>query len=319
MDSADRSSKGMGMHYRVLAYYKLVPIEDPLLLMRAHKEFFQGRETTGRIYISHEGVNGQMSGLPADTAEYMEWLRGDSRFSDIEFKIQYWYENAFPRMTVKVRPHLVGIDGELDLSKQATHVSPQEWREMLESDEEYLKIDVRNDYEWEIGHFDGFERPEAKTFRDFSTYLQKLAQRCDPKKTKVMMCCTGGIRCEFYSPMVKEAGFEQVYQLQGGIIKYAEAERGKHWKGKLFVFDDRLGVEVNPDDDEVIGRCHHCATASDRLFNCANVECNELFICCEACLHDWRGCCCAECTDAPRLRNYQEGLGKPFRRLHLIS
>lgn len=307
------------MSYRVLAYYKLVRVDDPAELMRSHKKFFDGRDVSGRIYISEEGINGQMSGAFGDAADYIDWLHRDPRFADMEFKEQEWHENAFPRMTVKVRRHLVGIDGELDLTKQATHVSPKQWREMLESGEEFLKIDVRNDYEWEIGHFDGFERPEAKTFRDFPAYLQKLAERCDPKKTKVMMCCTGGIRCEFYSPMVKEAGFEQVYQLQGGIIKYAAEEQGRHWKGKLFVFDDRLGVEVNPNDDEVIGRCCHCETPADRLFNCANVECNELFISCEECLHQWKGCCQTDCTEAPRMRDYRDGVGKPFRRLHLLQ
>jgi len=300
---------------QVLAYYFITPIDDPALEVARHKEFFEGRDVSSRIYISGEGINGQMSASVEDGRAYMDWVRSDSRFADVEFKIQQWPVHPFPRVTVKVREQLVAMDCHVDFSKGADHVSAAEWRDMLESNRDYLKVDVRNDYEWDVGHFEGFERPECQTFRDFPGYVEQLKEGCEPEQTDVMICCTGGIRCEFYGPLLKEAGFRNVYQLQGGIIKYGEKERGRHWKGKLFVFDDRMAVDVNPDSDEVVGRCHHCSAPSDQFVNCANVECNNLFLCCSNCLESHKGCCCDDCKEAPRVRDYREAIGHPFRRL----
>jgi UPF0176 protein len=179
-----------------------------------------------------------------------------------------------------------------------------------------LILDVRNDYEWKIGHFDGAEKPKLKTFREFPDYAKALKADHDPKKTKVMMYCTGGIRCELYSSLMKDEGFDAVFQLDGGVLNYIKEERGKHWKGKLFVFDDRLAVPVNEEDDEVIGKCHHCDASIDRVYNCANTRCNELFVCCSECLEKFQGCCQTSCTESPYLRPYQQGVHKPFRKLH---
>lgn len=304
------------MTVAVLAYYILTPIEEPEVEVARHKAFFKGRDAMARIYIAREGINGQMSASHADAEAFMAWMRSDPRFAETEFKIQLWHEHPFPRMTVKVREQLVAMDCPVDLANGARHVSPAEWREMLESGRDLLKIDVRNDYEWDLGHFEGFDRPECETFRQFPEFVEKLKKSRDPAQTDVMICCTGGIRCEFYGPLLKEAGFRNVYQLQGGIIKYAEQERGKHWKGRLFVFDDRLGVPVNPDDDEIIGKCRHCSEPSDHFANCANVECNELFLCCPSCLERNLGCCSEACAEAPRVRDYREATFRPFRRLN---
>ena len=120
---------------------------------------------------------------------------------------------------------------------------------MLEKkDENTLLLDVRNDYESAIGHFEGAERPPIKTFREFPDYAEALAKQKNPQKTKVMMYCTGGIRCEVYSALLKEKGFEEVYQLHGGVINYGHKMGNKHWKGKLFVFDDRLSVPISEDE-----------------------------------------------------------------------
>lgn len=307
------------MTYYALAYYIFTPIENPYREVKNHKRFFKDRDVTGRIYISEEGINGQMSGAQEDAEAYMIWLR--EFFPEVKFKIHTTDENIFPRMTVKTRKQLVALDEPVDMSKGGEHVSPKRWREMLESDEEYLLLDVRNDYEWEIGHFEGSTLPPLKKFRDFPRYADELKNTKDPKTTKVMMCCTGGIRCELYSALLKERGFESVYQLDGGIIAYGQQEGRAHWKGKLFVFDDRLAVSIDGSDDvEPIAHCTHCKTPADTHYNCANMDCNNLFICCEACIEKTKGCCCTTCEAAQRVRPFDKSRkNKPFRKKHLLE
>jgi len=304
--------------YFVLAYYHFTPIEDPQLEVSRHKAFFAGRDVTGRIYISEQGINGQMSGAVEDAQAYMVWMQKDSRFEQMEFKIHRHPEQAFPRMTVKYRKQLVAIDTDVDMSQKGEHVSPAEWLEMLNSGEDYLVLDVRNDYEWEIGHFEGATLPPCQTFREFPSYADQLKQEIDPATTKVMMYCTGGIRCELFSALLKQKGFQHVYQLHGGVVKYGLETQGEHWKGKLFVFDDRLAVPISNELKEPVGSCHHCHAPADIYYNCANMDCNELFTCCPDCFTRFKGCCQESCMHSVRLRPHQpQDAHKPFRKKHL--
>ena len=161
-------------------------------------------------------------------------------------------------MTVKEREQLVAFDRQVDLKNRGEHLSPKEWDQVLEN-EDYLLIDARNDYEMDIGHFENAELPPVKNFREFTEYTQ---ERLLPKKEeigdkKILMYCTGGIRCEYYSAYLKEEGFDNVYQLDGGVINYGHEVGKGHWRGKLFVFDDRLACQVG-ESDECISSCHHC-------------------------------------------------------------
>ena len=131
-----------------------------------------------------------------------------------------------------------------------------------------------------------------------------------------MMYCTGGIRCESYSALLKKEGFEQVYQLDGGVINYGLEEGNKHWKGRLFVFDDRLSVPISEEGQEtLISHCHQCDTPTDVYYNCANMDCNALFLSCPTCAEKLAGCCSAECVEAPRVRPFEKKeRPKPFRK-----
>lgn len=305
--------------YTVLAYYSFVPVEDPHQEVALHKKFFEDKDVTSRIYISEQGINGQMSASNQDAELYIEWMHSRPQYKDLVFKKHYYHEQVFPRKTVKYRKKLVGYDKEVDISKTGEHVSPAQWKEMLENAPDKLLIDVRNDYEWKLGNFSGAELPPCETFREFEKYGEDLKQRIDPSKTPIMMYCTGGIRCELYSAVLKDLGFEKVYQLDGGIINYGLQEGGKHWNGKLFVFDDRLAVPISDDPTPVIGTCHHCGTPNESYLNCANMDCNHLFLCCPTCSETFAGCCCEDCKNAERVRPYhRETVHKPFRRAHLI-
>jgi UPF0176 protein len=133
-----------------------------------------------------------------------------------------------------------------------------------------------------------------------------------------MMYCTAGIRCELYSALLKEKGFKKVYQLDGGVMKYGKEVGKDLWKGKLFVFDDRLSVPIDGKSDEVISICSECKKPSDVYYNCANMDCNALFLSCPECAEKRKGCCCAVCQRAERVRPFN-GLSKPFRRAHLLD
>lgn len=303
----------MGQEYYVLAFYIFTTIEDPDLEVRKHHNFFESRDIRSRIYISNQGINAQMSAAQEDAIAYMEWMREDPRFVSIDFKIHFAKEQVFPKKTVKVRKQLVALDHNANLALGGEHLSPKEWDKVLSEETDILLLDVRNDYEWKIGHFTGAVKPELDLFRKFPAYVKELKQQYGPDK-KVLMYCTGGIRCELYSALMKEEGFEKVYQLQGGVIKYGLETEGSQWEGKLFVFDDRLAVPVKQ-ESEILGECIYCKSPSDTYYNCANMECNELFLCCPSCAKSSSGCCSTICLGADRLRPYdQSERPKPFRK-----
>jgi UPF0176 protein len=304
------------MKYRVLAFYCLTKLEDPRLEVSKQKEFFLTRDLKSRIYISEEGINGQMSAHEDHAQEYMDWLSSDPRFATVSFKIHLASEHAFPKATIKYRKQLVAVDCEVALDQGGAHIQPVEWDKMLaEKDADTLILDVRNEYEWEVGHFDGAELPPLDTFRQFPLYAKELKEQRDPKKTKVMMYCTGGIRCEYYSAIMKKEGFDQVFQLDGGVIQYGLDAGQGNWKGKLFVFDDRLVVPISDEEAPTISTCIHCRKASDSYYNCANMDCNELFTSCPECVKQLRGCCCSDCRDQGRVRPVADDANpKPFRK-----
>ena len=302
-------------NYLVIAFYRFVTIESPQDEVLRQQEFCKQRDILGRVYISEQGINGQMSAEENAAQEYMRWMQQSPYFKDVFFKIDPYHEHAFPKLTIKYRKQLVALDAEADLSQSGEHVSPSLWKEMLEANEDRVLLDVRNDYEWKVGRFDGAEVPPCETFREFQQYADDLKQKVDPKNTPVMMYCTGGIRCEIYSAFLKEKGFEKVYQLDGGVINYGHQEGSEHWLGKLFVFDDRLTVPISQEQTKVIGTCHHCGTQNESYYNCANMDCNKLFLCCQDCLKTFIGCCGEDCTHSPKLRPYQQqNAHKPFRK-----
>ncbi|KIC73495.1 hypothetical protein DB44_BF00200 [Candidatus Protochlamydia amoebophila] len=301
----------------VLAYYHFTAIADPHQEVKAHKEFFKDRNITSRIYLSEQGINGQMSGKREDAEAYMNWLHANPLFETMPFKIHSHHENVFPRQTVKYRKQLVALDEDVDMNQTGQHISPLEWKELLEKEKRPLLLDVRNEYEWQVGRFDGAECPPCDTFREFKEYAENLKTQVNPEQTPIMMYCTGGIRCELYSSLLKKEGFKEVYQLEGGIINYGLKQGSEHWLGKLFVFDDRLTIPISQEPAPVIGSCHHCQTSNETYYNCANMDCNHLYLCCQTCVEKFLGCCCTDCQNAPRVRPYHhQDVHKPFRKRH---
>jgi len=303
--------------YHVIAFYLFTPIDEPHAEVKRQKNFLSQLDTKGRIYISEDGINGQMSASEEASKAYIDWMKEDARYKDIDFKIHLHTEHAFDRLTIKYRKELAALDLSVDTTDGAEHLSAEKWAEIMdEKDPSTIVIDVRNNYESDVGHFEGAICPDLETFRQFPDYIDQLAKEYNPETTRVLMYCTGGIRCELFSPLMRKKGFKQTYQLDGGVIKYGQSVGKKHWEGKLFVFDDRMVVPISDDNDETISHCHNCGANSDTFYNCAHMECNKLFLSCPQCAEALKGCCSVECTKAKKVRPFDPKVQpKPYRRL----
>ena len=301
------------MTYQVLLYYQFTPIEEPQAFAKDHREWLKERSLLGRIYVSDEGLNGTVAGTPEQMEEYMAMVREIPGFESIEFKIDECDYIPFAKLTCKVRKEIVALHEEgVNPFEGGRRLSPEEWRAHFEQDEDFILIDVRNDYESKIGHFEGAICPPVENFYDFPKWLDDAGL---PKDKKVLMYCTGGIRCEKFSVVMKKKGWEDVNQLHGGILNYAKKEQGKHFLGKCFVFDDRLAVPIDPDSQDPLATCEITGQPTDHYLNCANMECNRLFLCSEEGAKTYEGCCSEACMKSEVCRPFDpETVYQPFRK-----
>jgi len=280
-----------------LSFYKYVIIEDPKLLRDDLFRQWQNQQIFGRIYIAREGINAQMSVPEQHWDQFLDQLYSDPRFANVPLKIAVEDDGkSFYKLAVKVRTKIVadGLDdGAFDVTNVGKHLSANEFNEAMEL-EGTIVVDMRNHYESEIGHFENAITPDADTFREELPMV--VEQLKDKKDQKILLYCTGGIRCEKASAYFRHHGFEDVNQLHGGIIEYARQVRNSgipsKFKGKNFVFDDRLGEKIS---DEVISKCHQCGADCDTHTNCANEACHLLFIQCASCQEKNQGCCTPAC------------------------
>jgi len=303
------------MNYEVILYYKFQPIDDPESFCKDHKIEMKNIGLKGRVYIGGEGINGTLGGTPKQIQQYKDYLWSIQGFEDTEFKTDKDDTVPFAKLVCKVRDELVSIhhDG-LNPRNGGNYLEPQEWRKVMEEHDDYVMIDVRNNYESKVGHFEGAMTPDVENFYDFPQWLDE-AEKEIPKDKKVLMYCTGGIRCEKFSVLMKQKGWDDVNQLHGGILRYAKEEDGKHFKGKCFVFDDRLVVPVNKENLEPIARCEITGKPADSYINCANMECNKLFVCSEEGAKLMDGCCSQECKQSEYKRPFDpDNAFRPFRK-----
>ncbi|PWW28315.1 UPF0176 protein [Cytobacillus oceanisediminis] len=294
--------------YRVLLYYMYVPIEDPEEFAREHKAFCNELGLKGRILVANEGINGTVSGPVEQTDRYMEMMRQDPRFAKMVFKIDEADGHAFPKMKVRARRELVTLRLEDDVNpNQLTgeYLEPKEFYKMLQ-DEDTVVLDARNDYEYDLGHFRGAIRPDIKNFRDLPEWVRENKEMLGDKK--IITYCTGGIRCEKFSGWLLKEGFKDVAQLHGGIVTYGKDPevQGDLWDGQLYVFDDRIGVQVNQKEHVVVGKDYFSGEPCERYVNCANPECNKKILCSEENEHKYMRSCSDECRIHPRNRYITE-------------
>jgi UPF0176 protein len=292
--------------YQVLLYYHYTPIENAEEFREQHHLFCLDLDLRGRIIVAPEGLNGTVSGTVESCRIYMETLQNDPRFKGIEFKIDDSEEPAFAKLHVRVKQEIVH-SGLLDIKpyeRTGIHLEPKDFKKMKD-DEDVVILDVRSNYEHSVGKFKNAITLDIENFREFPDKVNELEHL---KGKKIVTYCTGGIKCEKASAFLLEKGFENVYQLHGGIIKYGIETDGEDFEGKCYVFDNRLTVDINRKNPTVISRCHVCDTISDRMVNCANPECNIHVPICEKCGWDLDGACSDECKTHPKKRPY-DGTG----------
>jgi len=289
--------------YQIILYYNFSPIKNVPMFRADHKRKCQSLDLLGRVYVSENGINGTLAGTPENIEIYKNFLREQPGFEKTEFKEDASDRRPFVKLICRIRPEVVALyaDESIDPSKErGKHLTPRQWREVLESKEDIQLIDVRNNYESAIGYFEGAIRPDVKNFFDFPKWLEEA--KLDKNK-KTLMYCTGGIRCEVFSLYMEKKGFKDVEQLHGGIINYGKQEKGAHYKGKCFVFDDRLAVPIGG-EQESLTKCEITGEPCDAYLNCANMDCNRLFICSLEGARKFNGCCSEECSRAKKLRPF---------------
>ncbi len=268
----------MSPRFTVLLYYKYVRLPDPEAFARAHRTLCASLGLQGRILVAEEGINGTVAGEASAIVQYETALRAHPEFSDIVFKTSFAETPPFHRLEIKVRSEIVtlGTGEDVDpLRDPAPHLSPAEWKRMIE-EEDVVLFDVRNRYESDVGRFKGAITPAIENFRDLPAILPEYESLKD--KT-VLMYCTGGIRCEKASVLFRRAGFQRVFQLEGGIVSYAEQFADAHWEGDCFVFDARMTIPVGPSASRPpVGRCAHTGVPTRNVVNCLHDPCHKMFL-----------------------------------------
>lgn len=251
----------------VVALYKFVTLEDFQSLREPLLDTMNQHGVRGTLLLALEGINGTVAGTREGTSALLEWLRRDPRLADLDWKESFCDEMPFYRTKVKLKKEIVtmGIPGISPNERVGTYVEPRDWNDLI-SDPEVLLIDTRNDYEVSIGTFEGAIDPQTRTFREFPEYVR---QEFDPQKhKKVAMFCTGGIRCEKASSYMLSQGFEEVFHLKGGILKYLETvpEQKSRWNGECFVFDERVAVGhgLKVGEAQLCRACRQPLTPADR-------------------------------------------------------
>lgn len=282
-----------------LSFYRYVVIESPDSFRNDLYEKFESLGVLGRVYVATEGINAQISIPEQHFNAFKEHLQNTSLLHNVPLKIAVEDNGkSFIKLIVKVKNKVVadGLNDEtFDVTNVGRHLSAKEFNEAMD-DPSTIVVDMRNHYESEVGHFKDAVLPDTDTFRETLPVSINMLQ--DKKDSKILLYCTGGIRCEKASAYFKHHGFKDVNQLLGGIIDYhrqikAEGLESK-FIGKNFVFDDRLGERIT---DDVIANCHICGSPCDDHINCANEDCHLLFIQCASCSKKLNGCCSDACMD----------------------
>ncbi|HLO55574.1 MAG TPA: rhodanese-related sulfurtransferase [Saprospiraceae bacterium] len=296
-----------------LSFYQYYHLRNPQIFRDHFYILLSEIEVLGRIYVSYEGVNAQVSVPQHQVEAFKEAMQTITFLQDIRLNFAIEDDGkSFFKLIIKVREKIVadGLDDKtFDVTNKGIHLKAEEFNKLADQ-EDTIIIDMRNHYESEVGYFQNAILPDVETFREALPIVEDMLS--DKKDKNIIMYCTGGIRCEKASAYYKHKGFKNVYQVEGGIIEYARraAELGIENKfiGKNFVFDERLGERISPD---IIAKCHQCGTPSDHHINCANDACHILFIQCPSCGEKYENTCSVKCQEFNRLpEDVKESLRK---------
>ena len=278
---------------KIILYYAFAPVSDPKAVMLWQRTLCQSLNLKGRILISKHGINGTLGGDMDDLKSYVKATREYPGFGKTDFKWSRGRGDEFPKLLVKVREELVAfttpdeiVVGESGIQNGGKHLKPAQVNQLVEErGDEVVFFDGRNAFEAKIGKFKNAIVPDVQTTHDFIAELE--SGKYDHLKDKpVVTYCTGGIRCEILSAVMINRGFNEVYQIEGGIVRYGERYRDKGlWEGSLYVFDSRMNVNFS-EDAKVIGSCEKCASPTSRYRDCLGLGCKDLLLLCDDCNQD---------------------------------
>ncbi|MEJ7610917.1 MAG: rhodanese-related sulfurtransferase [Ferruginibacter sp.] len=302
-----------------VSFYRYFFIEDPVSFRNDLYKKLDALKVFGRIYIAHEGINAQLSFPQSHEKEFTGALENTEGLAGLRINTAVQHEGAensrpgggksFWVLKIKVRDKIVadGIaDPAFSMEKKGRYVNAEEFN-ALSNDADTIIVDMRNHYEYEVGHFENAIEIPSDTFREQLPLAADMLK--DGKEKNIIMYCTGGIRCEKASAFMLHNGFKNVFHLEGGIINYAnivkQQDLPNKFRGKNFVFDDRLGERIT---EEVIAKCHQCGEPADTHTNCLNDGCHLLFIQCEKCAKTFSGCCSTACKTTASLPQEEQAV-----------
>lgn len=275
---------------KVILFYCFTPLPDPEAVRIWQQTLCESLEIKGRVLISPHGINGTLGGEMKALKKYVRNTKSYPGFKRIDFKWSDGTGQDFPRLSIKVRPELVAFGNPAELQVDANgvvgggvHLKPTEVEKLVaERGDEVVFFDGRNAFEAKIGKFKNAVVPEVVTSRDFVAEIES-GKYDDLKDRPVVTYCTGGIRCEVLSSVMKKRGFKEVYQIEGGIVRYGEKFRDKGlWEGSLYTFDGRMAIDFS-ESTKIIGECEKCSAPTKKFRNCANVSCHQLILLCDDC------------------------------------
>ncbi|MEM6997937.1 MAG: rhodanese-related sulfurtransferase [Patescibacteria group bacterium] len=272
---------------KIILYYKFTPVTDPTMTMHWQRELCTRLNLRGRIIISEHGINGTLGGDIEDLKAYKRAMNETDAFKGIEYKWSSGEREDFPKLSIKVRDELVTLapGEEFDVFNKSRGLRPDAWHKYMEENPDVIVLDARNEYESDIGVFKSknLVAPKIKTFKDIKPYLDKL-----PRDQPILTYCTGDIRCEYLSAYMQHIGFDEVYHLDGGIVKYGEKYKDDgFWDGKCYVFDKRMNLAFS-DQANDLGQCIDCDKHSSNQVNCD--DCNKQIVVCTACEDEYIHC-----------------------------
>jgi UPF0176 protein len=276
---------------KIILYYAFAPVADPHAVVLWQRALCEQHSLTGRIIVSPHGINGTVGGEMAAVKKYVKATKQYPGFGKMDVKWSDGTGDDFPRLSVKTRPELVGFNspdeivvGPEGVLNGGVHLSPRQVNDLVaERGDDVVFFDGRNTFEARIGRFTNAVVPDVRTSQDLIAELD--SGKFDHLKSKpIVTYCTGGVRCEILSAAMLNRGFSEVYQIEGGIVRYGEAYRDKGlWEGALHVFDERMTVTFS-DNAAVIGECDNCGSGTSTVVNCANLACRHRAILCASCL-----------------------------------
>jgi len=292
--------------YKVISFYKYVDVENPKSLATEHLDWCLANGVKGKVYLAKEGISGSVFGNDEVTSKYKNQLKSYKIFENVWFKETPTDQVAFNKMHVRVKNEIVNSGlNKTSLEYTAPKLTPEQLLKFYEHKKDFVIVDARNWYESKIGKFKNAITPQITHFREWPKVVESLSEY---KEKTIVTYCTGGIRCEKASAYMREQGFKDVYQIDGGILNYIQQFPDTYWEGGMFVFDDRRVFEPNTKEElKYTANCHFCGKPTSYHINCHNIDCDKIIVCCHDCKIENEYCCSDECRASKNKRKEYHG------------